>query len=125
MCLNVADVSAGNKTATEIRAAYQPLDSKCDMYEYCVIEFVDKILALAGIDDEVSFKRSKIINTQEEIQSILSAAEYLDDEFIVKQICSILGVPDEADEILNRRKLEESEKFRFSTATNAPQNEDE
>ena len=125
MCLNVADISAGNKTATEIRAAYQPLDSKCDMYEYCVIEFVDKILALAGIDDEVSFKRSKIINTQEEIQSILSAAEYLDDEFIVKQICSILGVPDEADEILNRRKLEESEKFRFSTATNEPQNEDE
>lgn len=110
-CLNVADLSAAAKTATEIRAAYQPLDSKADMYEYCVIDFVQKILAIAGIEDEVSFKRSKIINQSEEISMILSAAEYLDDETVTEQLCFILGLGEQADEIIKRKRNEETERF--------------
>ena len=110
-CLNVADLSSAAKTATEIRAAYQPLDSKADMYEYCVIDFVQKILAIAGIEDEVSFKRSKIINQSEEINMILSAAEYLDDETVTEQLCFILGLGEQADEIIKRKRNEETERF--------------
>lgn len=110
-CLNVADLSAAAKTATEIRAAYQPLDSKADMYEYCVIDFVQKILAIAGIEDEVSFKRSKIINQSEEINMILSAAEYLDDATVTEQLCFILGLGEQADEIIKRKRNEETERF--------------
>ena len=111
MCLDVNSLSAANKTATEIRAAYQPLDSKCDMYEYCVIEFVQKILKLAGIDDKVTFTRSKVVNKSDEINTLLAAQAYLDDETIVEQVCQILGIADKTDEIIRKRRTEEQSRF--------------
>ena len=111
MCLDVNSLSAANKTATEIRAAYQPLDSKCEMYEYCVIEFVRKILELAGIDDKVTFTRSKVVNKSDEINTLLAAQAYLDDETIVEQVCQILGIADKTDEIIRKRRTEEQSRF--------------
>ncbi len=111
MCLDVNSLSAANKTATEIKAAYQPLDSKCDMYEYCVIEFVQKILELAGIDDKVTFTRSKIANKSDEINTLLAAQAYLDDETLVEQVCQILGIADKTDEIIRKRRTEEQSRF--------------
>lgn len=111
MCLDVNSLSAANKTATEIRAAYQPLDSKCDMYEYCVIEFVQKILELAGIDDKVTFTRSKVVNKSDEINTLLAAQAYLDDETLVEQVCQILGIADKTDEIIRKRRTEEQSRF--------------
>lgn len=111
MCLDVNSLSASSKTATEIRAAYQPLDSKCDMYEYCVISWVQKILELAGIDDTVTFTRSKIVNKSEEINTLLAAQAYLDDETLVEQVCTILGIGDKVDEILRKRQGEEQSRF--------------
>lgn len=111
MCLDVNSLSAANKTATEIKAAYQPLDSKCDMYEYCVIEFVQKILKLAGIDDKVTFTRSKVVNKSDEINTLLAAQAYLDDETLVEQVCQILGIADKTDEIIRKRRTEEQSRF--------------
>nr|DAI08583.1 MAG TPA: PORTAL PROTEIN [Caudoviricetes sp.] len=111
MCLDVNSLSAANKTATEIKAAYQPLDSKCDMYEYCVIEFVQKILELAGINDKVTFTRSKIVNKSDEINTLLAAQAYLDDETLVEQVCQILGIADQTDEIIRKRRTEEQSRF--------------
>ena len=111
MCLDVNSLSAANKTATEIKAAYQPLDSKGDMYEYCVIEFVQKILELAGIDDKVTFTRSKVVNKSDEINTLLAAQAYLDDETIVEQVCQILGIADKTDEIIRKRRTEEQSRF--------------
>ena len=111
MCLDVNSLSAANKTATEIKAAYQPLDSKCDMYEYCVIEFMQKILELAGIDDKVTFTRSKVVNKSDEINTLLAAQAYLDDETIVEQVCQILGIADKTDEIIRKRRTEEQSRF--------------
>lgn len=111
MCLDVNSLSAANKTATEIKAAYQPLDSKCDMYEYCVIEFVQKILELAGINDKVTFTRSKIANKSDEINTLLAAQAYLDDETLVEQVCQILGIADKTDEIIRKRRTEEQSRF--------------
>ena len=111
MCLDINSLSASSKTATEIRAAYQPLDSKCDMYEYCVISFVQKILELAGIDDTVTFTRSKVVNKSEEINTLLAAQAYLDDETLVEQVCTILGIGDKVDEILRKRQGEEQSRF--------------
>ena len=115
MCLDVNSLSASSKTATEIRAAYQPLDSKCDMYEYCIISFVQKILELAGIDDTVTFTRSKIVNKSEEINMLLAAQAYLDDETLVEQICALLGIGDKVDEILRKRQGEEQSRFEEET----------
>lgn len=111
LCLDINSLSASSKTATEIRAAYQPLDSKCDMYEYCVISWVQKILEIAGIDDTVTFTRSKIVNKSEEINTLLAAQAYLDDETLVEQVCAILGIGDKVDEILRKRQEEEQSRF--------------
>ena len=123
MCLDVNSLSASSKTATEIRAAYQPLDSKCDMYEYCIISFVQKILELAGIDDTVTFTRSKVVNKSEEINTLLAAQAYLDDETLVEQICTLLGIGDKVDEILRKRQGEEQSRFEEETLAEDVNNE--
>lgn len=84
--LDVLALSTGNRTATEIRAAYQPLDNKADQFEYCVLEFLEGLLPLAGVEDTPSFQRSRIVNQLEETQMVLSAAEYLDRETVLEKL---------------------------------------
>lgn len=104
---NSADVTASNQSATAINAAYTNLDLKTDDFEAQVTEFVNGVLALAGIDDEPTYTRSKLINPQESVQTILMAAEYLDEEYITKKVLTILGDGDMAEEILKRRAAED------------------
>jgi SPP1 family phage portal protein len=110
MALNVHAISAGNVTATAINAAYEALNNKVDRYEYCVAEFIDALLKLLGIDDEPTFVRSKLVNQAEETQMILSAAQYLDDETILKHL-PFLSI-DEVDDILDKLTEEESNRFK-------------
>lgn len=105
MALNVNRLSAANVTATQINAAYEPLNNKTDQYEYCVIEAIKGLLALAGIEDEPSFKRSRIVNQTEETQTLLMAAEYLDNETILKHL-PFLSI-DEVESILDKVDEEE------------------
>ena len=100
MALDTKEIANGAVTATQIQAAYEPLNSKCDQFEFEVIEFVNRILALAGIEDDVSFVRSKIVNTNEEIQTVLSSAEYLDSGYITKRILTLLGDPDKYEKVM-------------------------
>lgn len=105
--LDVRSISASAKTATEINAAYQPLDENADAYEYQLIGFVRGILALQGADAVPIFKRNRIANFEEETQTVLMAAAYLDDETVLKKLPFIS--PDEVDEILARKdKAEQS-----------------
>ncbi len=110
MALNVNTISAGNITATAINAAYEALNNKVDRYEYCVTEFIYALLDLLGIDDEPTFVRSKLVNQAEETQMILSAAQYLDDETILKHL-PFLSI-DEVDDILDNLVKEESDRFK-------------
>lgn len=105
--LNVSAISGGQKTATEITAAYQPFDNKVDQFEYCIIDFLQGIFALIGIKDTPSFTRSKIPTQAESMQVLLMAAPYLDDEYITRKACAILGDPDAADEILSRKAADD------------------
>lgn len=111
MALDVKEIAGGAVTATQIQAAYEPLNSKCDQFEFCVLDFVHRILALAGIDDEVSFVRSKVINVSEEIQAVLQSAEYLDDEYITTRILTLLGDADKVKEVLKNLTAEEADRF--------------
>lgn len=106
-----ASVSAGNQTATAIKAAYVPLDLKVDKVERQVTKFINGILAIAGIDDKPTFSRNKIINTGEEIQSLMSAAEFLDGEYITKKALSIFGDSDQFDEVMKRKIAEETVRY--------------
>lgn len=103
MALDVDNIASGAITATQIKAAYEPLNSKCDDFEYCVREFLNGILALAGIKGEYpTFTRSALVNTSEEIQTIVAAATYLDSDYVTEKILSILGDGDRTDEMLKR-----------------------
>ena len=108
-------VSAGNQTATAIAASYTPLDLKVDDFEASVTEFILGILALAGIDDEPSYTRSRIINKSEETQTILMGADYYDDEYITKKLLTINGDADQYDALMERKAAEETERLEEET----------
>lgn len=111
MALDTKEIAGGAVTATQIEAAYEPLNSKCDQFEFCVIEFVNGILELAGIDDDVSFVRSRIVNNSEEIQNTLASAEYLDSGYITKRILTLMGDPDKFDEVNKALIAEDAARF--------------
>jgi len=124
MALNVNQISGGNITATAINAAYDPQDGNASDFEDCAVEFVDGILALAGYDAQTGyrFKRSRIANQQEETQMILSAAQYLDRETILRHLPFLAA--DEIDGILERVQAEEADRYELLKAENeALQNE--
>lgn len=109
MALDTEAIANGNTVATAIRAAYEPLNEKTDDFEYCVVEFIQSILELAGIDDDPTFKRSMIVNMAEETNMVLAAAQYLDDETILKHL-PFIGV-DEVQDILDNKVREEANRF--------------
>lgn len=114
MALDTDKISAGSVTATAIQAAYENLDLKCDRFEMCVSDFIDNILKLIGIEDSPTFKRTKVVNMGEETQMILSAAQFLDSETILKHLPFLS--PDEIEEVLERKTEEEAERFEQAMA---------
>ena len=111
MALDVKEIASGSATATQIRAAYEPLNEKASQFEGCVLDFLGGILALAGVDEMPTFRRDTIINQTEELQNILQAAQYLDADTVTEQICGVLGLVDRKDEIIAKRKAEEVGRF--------------
>ena len=99
--VNVEALSASAKTATEIRAAYQPMDDKCGDFEYFLIDAIQKILELAGIDDEPSFKWNRIANQTEETNMIMTASTVLGDEWTLKKLPFL--TPEEVEEIMKEK----------------------
>ena len=110
MALDTDKISAGNITATAINAAYENLELKCDGYEYCVTECIKGLLELVGIDDSPTYHRRRNTNQPEITDMILSAANYLDDETVLKYL-PFLNV-DEIQDILTKKDKEESNRFK-------------
>lgn len=111
MAFNSDTVSAGNITATQIKSAYQDMDNKVDDYESQIKEFLADILKIAGIEDEPTFTRSKIINVQEEINSLLASAEYLPQSYVTKKILTLMGDGDKVESILEDMEKEDVDKY--------------
>lgn len=107
--LDTTKIQGGQKTATEITAAYQQMDNKVDEFEYCVSDFLYQLFALNGIDDEPTFTRSKIVNQLEQTQMVLLAASYLDDETILSKLPWL--TQEEIANILKRKSAEELERY--------------
>lgn len=106
--LDVHAVDAAS-TNDHLEAAYQPLDEEADDFEFQVIEFIQNLLELIGIEDTPIFKRNRISNQAETTQMVLSAADYLDDETILRKLPFI--TVDEVMEILNRKNAESVDRF--------------
>ena len=109
MALDTEQIAAGNVTATQIEAAYEPLNEKTDEFELCIHEFINGILAIAGIEDTATFKRSQIVNRKEETEMLLLAAEYIDDETMLRKLPFL--TEDEIDGILQRKGAEEIDRY--------------
>lgn len=121
MALDTNTIAGGAVTATEIKAAYEPLNSKVDGFEYCVLDFVNRILELAGVDDKATFTRSMIVNVTESVQVVLQAAPYLDSEYVTRKILSILGDSDQAEKVLERMDMEDMGRFQEPNEPTEPQ----
>ena len=111
MALDTDNLANGNATATQIRAAYEPLNSKADEYEYCIHDFLDGILAVAGIEDTPTFTRSMIVNVQEEVQVLVQAASYLETDYVTRKIMTLFGDTDLVDDMLAQRDAEDMERL--------------
>lgn len=121
MALKVDDISAG-ATNDQIQAAYEPINQKTDDFEYCVTDFIERILELAGIDDTPTYTRSQLSNRTEVAEMLLQAAEHLDDEYIVTKLLTLLGDADKVDEVLKRKDAEAANRYKKATDEN---NQDE
>ena len=110
MALDTQMIAGGAITATQIRASYEPLNSKADNYEYQVRKFVDRIAELAGVDSEYSFTRSTIVNTSEEVALVLNSADFLPKDYITEKILTLLGDGDKAEEIIRQMDADELER---------------
>ena len=108
MALDVKQIAGGNITATQIMASYEPLNQKTDMLEYQVTDFIEKILALLGIDDHPSYTRSMIVNQQEAVSNILQAATYLSEEYVTKKIMEIFGDIDKYEDVMLQKMENEA-----------------
>ena len=107
--LDVTTISASAKTATEIDAAYQPMDAEADNFEYQIIQAVRQLLAIQGIDDVPQFKRNRVNNQTEQTRMIMDAAQYLDNETILRKL-PFINV-DEVPGILERVTDAETRRF--------------
>ena len=75
MALDTKLIAGGAVTATQIEAAYEPLNQKTDTFEYQVTKFVMGLLSLAGItNDEPTYTRSMIVNKSEEIANVTTSS---------------------------------------------------
>lgn len=111
MALDTEKIAAGQITATQIQAAYEPLNEKMDELEMCLVDFFHGILYIAGIDDEPSFERSKVSNQRELTDMVLAAADYLDEETVLRKLPFLTA--DEIDGILQRKHAEEADRYKL------------
>lgn len=117
--LDVKTISASAKTATEINAAYQPMDEEADDFEFQVEEFIQQILFLLDIQDTPVFKRNRISNVKEETETVLLAANYLDDQTVLEKLPFV--TVDEVDGILARKDKSDFGTFAMNNPNN-PEN---
>lgn len=115
--LDVHTVAAG-ATNDHIDAAYQPMDEEASDFEYQISEFVQQLLALMGIDDTPVFKRTRISNQKEQVDMVMSEAQYLDHETILRKLPNIS--PSEVPAIKERLDAEDEGRMGTLVNTTAP-----
>lgn len=102
--LDVTNLNNGDRTATEIEAAYEALEQEADDLEARVTDFIRRLLNLIGIDDMPIYKRNRISNQLEQTQMIIMAAEHLSERAVLEKLPWI--TVDEIDRILAEKSGE-------------------
>ena len=107
--VNPAELSAGDKTATEIRAAYQPMNDKCAAFRNGVKTFILQLFELIGINDTPSFRVNQITNELEETQKVMLAASEIGTELLLKKLPWL--TPEEVESRVSELSAEELARF--------------
>lgn len=108
--LDVNTLSAAAKTTQEIQSAYQSQDNKCADFEYYIIDFVQKILAVAEIDDNPTLTWNRVLNQTETTSMVLQCANYLSDECIIQHLPFL--TPEEAMNEIEKHQKEQLNQFK-------------
>lgn len=111
MAFDPKEIAGGAVTATQIKAAYEPLNSKTDLFEFQVTEFITGLLKLIEVDDMPSYTRSMIVNQGEMIANLVAANGVLPGDYIAKKIVEILGDTDQVEDVLKMITVEDSGRF--------------
>ena len=111
LALDLDGVISGANTATQIKAAYSPLDLKVDLFEYCVRDAITALLKIVGIQDKPMFDRNQTINKSEEISNLIQIAQFVDEEYVTRKALAILGDTDQAEEILRRKEVADMQRM--------------
>jgi hypothetical protein len=88
-----------------------------------VLDFLNGILKVAGIEDNATFTRSTVINVQEEINTVVAAANYLNEDYVTEKILTILGDGDRAEEIIRQKDADGFERMNIATDTEEQRND--
>lgn len=122
--LDVTNMASGNRTATEINAAYQPLDESADDFEYCVTACIRQLLKLAGVEGaSPTYKRNRISNQSEQVEMVMAEANYLDDQTVLELLPNIS--PDMVQAIMERRDAQSAANLSNLDKLNQLMREDE
>lgn len=86
-------------TNDHIAAAYQAQNDMADDFEYQVIDAVQNLLRLLGVDDTPKFKRGQLINTKEQVETLVMEAGIVDmpDELLVEKFPNF--TPEEVEKV--------------------------
>ena len=107
-------IASGAVTATQIEAAYEPLNEKLDGYEAEITDFIYRLLAVAGVQDKPTYTRSIMVNQTETINAVMNSALVLDEDYMTEKIMTVLGDKDKVQDVLccavlrHRRMQEET-----------------
>jgi hypothetical protein len=112
MGLNFKDIVSGAATATQIKAAYEPVKNKANDTEKCLLDFLYKLLAIAGIEDESpSFEPDPIKNVSEETNAIIAEAQFLPRDYTVSELLYLRGDGDKIPDILDELDKEDMQRM--------------
>ena len=111
--LDVTNLYNGDRTATEIEAAYEALEQEADDLEARVTDFIRRLLKLIGIEDTPVYKRNRISNQLEQTQMVIMAAEHLSERAILEKLPWV--TVDEIDRILAERDSNVEERIEEET----------
>ena len=79
-------------------------------------DFIQRILALAGIDDEPTYTRSQMSNRAETAEIIMADTGLLSRQYKTKKLLTLLGDVDSVEEV--EKELLEEEASRFQNEPN-------
>ena len=112
MALDTEKIANGAVNIPQIKAAFEPLNEKLDLYEKQVRKFIKGLLAVAGVEDIPTFNRSLITNQSEEIDDLIKMAPYVTDDYITTRGMTLMGDKDLVEDIIKAKDNIDFNRFR-------------